>query len=159
MNIEGHLERACQKAGVELKHCGNGHFQIKGALLVNYWPLTAKKRAYIAGTTKSFECVDIDKAVAMALQIPESQQANDKRKKSYVQIKIRMLRKSNCCHWCNTPLVRKTATIDHVIPLSRGGLDNSNNRVLACQPCNSARGSQMPEVKQKVEAIKKQVKA
>lgn len=156
MNIECHLERACQKAGVELKHCGNGHFQIKGALLVNYWPLTVKRRAYIAGTTKSYDCVDIEQAVAMSLKPPQSQQANAKRKNSYTKIKIRMLQKCNWCHWCQIILTRETATIDHVIPLCRGGLDNANNRVLACEPCNMRRGSEMPEIKQKAEAIKKQ---
>jgi 5-methylcytosine-specific restriction endonuclease McrA len=44
-------------------------------------------------------------------------------------------------------LTLDTSTMDHVIPLHRGGLDNANNRVLACEPCNSKRGHDMPELK------------
>lgn len=158
MNIEGHLERACKKAGVELKHCGNGHFQIKGALLVNYWPLTVKRRAYVAGTKQSSTNVDVQQAVAMSLKLPEAQETPVKRS-SYKKAKLQMLKKKPFCHWCKLPLIAETATVDHVIPLSRGGLNNSNNRVLACSPCNQARGNQMPEVKQKAQEIKKQVNA
>jgi len=45
------------------------------------------------------------------------------------------------------PLTKETATLDHVIPISRGGLNNANNYVIACEPCNSERGNNMPEVK------------
>lgn len=33
------------------------------------------------------------------------------------------------------------ATIDHVVPLSRGGLDSAENVVMACLRCNVAKGS------------------
>ena len=42
----------------------------------------------------------------------------------------------------NDPLTR---TWDHVIPLSRGGPDTKENRVLACLRCNSIKGNMMPD--------------
>jgi hypothetical protein len=42
----------------------------------------------------------------------------------------------------NDPLTR---TRDHVIPLSRGGLDTRVNRVISCLRCNSVKGSMMPD--------------
>lgn len=32
---------------------------------------------------------------------------------------------------------------DHVVPRSRGGPDNATNIVMACAPCNSAKGSKL----------------
>jgi 5-methylcytosine-specific restriction endonuclease McrA len=36
-------------------------------------------------------------------------------------------------------------TIDHVIPLSRGGLDTLKNKVWACRSCNSQKKNHLPE--------------
>lgn len=39
----------------------------------------------------------------------------------------------------------QTRTRDHVIPLSRGGLDTKENRVIACLRCNNIKGNMMPD--------------
>lgn len=49
------------------------------------------------------------------------------------------------CHWCHMPLNQETATIDHLVPLARGGVDKRANMVPACRSCNEARGCSMPE--------------
>lgn len=43
------------------------------------------------------------------------------------------------CAYCGD----RGATIDHVIPRSRGGLHVWDNVVLACQPCNSRKGDRL----------------
>ena len=43
----------------------------------------------------------------------------------------------NCCAYCGG---NKRMTIDHVVPLSRGGEHDITNIVPACQSCNSAKG-------------------
>jgi 5-methylcytosine-specific restriction endonuclease McrA len=40
------------------------------------------------------------------------------------------------CQYCGMQLCRETATIDHVIPRSRGGKSTFINTVAACSPCN-----------------------
>ncbi len=50
------------------------------------------------------------------------------------------------CHWCDTMIDLNTSTIEHIVPLDRGGLENANNRTLACKPCNEGRGNSMPEL-------------
>ena len=65
---------------------------------------------------------------------------------SYKKARRRLLKKHPFCHWCNTLLTEETATLEHIIPLKRGGLDNDNNRTLACEPCNQERGHDMPEI-------------
>ena len=60
------------------------------------------------------------------------------------------------CRWCNRlmirprngkfrqPLPADAATIDHVIPVTRGGTDDSSNLVLACHACNRKNGNTLP---------------
>ncbi|MDJ0713475.1 MAG: HNH endonuclease [Prochloraceae cyanobacterium] len=45
------------------------------------------------------------------------------------------------CQYCGS---RKKLTIDHVIPLSKGGKHSWENVVIACEPCNSRKGDRKP---------------
>ena len=45
------LAPLCDRHGLELVHRGNHHYQIKGGVvLVNYYPGSAKKSCYLAGS-------------------------------------------------------------------------------------------------------------
>lgn len=50
-------------------------------------------------------------------------------------------RDNGCCFWCRKPLPLKGSTVDHIIPESVGGDNSVGNLVLACRPCNQARGA------------------
>lgn len=51
--------------------------------------------------------------------------------------KRRLLSESDQCHYCRRSITDPDqATIDHVIPLARGGADAWHNVVLACRDCN-----------------------
>lgn len=54
-----------------------------------------------------------------------------------------MARDGNLCYLCGRELTLQTATIDHVIPLSRGGSHTPDNVKLACKPCNSRKQSKL----------------
>lgn len=140
------LQRIGEPFGVTVEAKPNGHFHIRGALLVNYYPFAATQTAYVAGTTKGKKNVSPEEAIAMARKLPKL--VKEFKRKNYRNVKLKMLKKSNCCHWCKAVLTAEAATVDHKIPLSRGGLDNDNNRVLACEPCNQRRGNLMPEINQ-----------
>jgi len=45
------------------------------------------------------------------------------------------------CRYCGSSNLK--LTIDHVIPVSKGGKHTSNNVVPACQPCNSHKGAKI----------------
>jgi 5-methylcytosine-specific restriction endonuclease McrA len=65
------------------------------------------------------------------------------------------------CYYCGVALTGETATIDHVMPLSKGGTWADHNTVLACKACNNAKGDQVPEgtpVFVKPEKMKRPVK-
>lgn len=47
------------------------------------------------------------------------------------------------CFYCSAPLGWGDATIDHKIPLSRGGTDAWTNIVVACLNCNQAKADRI----------------
>lgn len=45
------------------------------------------------------------------------------------------------CYYCNGKFVAKELTMDHVIPISRGGKSTKKNCVPACKQCNNEKKS------------------
>ncbi|MBP6772435.1 MAG: HNH endonuclease [Gemmatimonadaceae bacterium] len=48
------------------------------------------------------------------------------------------------CVYCATHLDQHCATLDHVVPLARGGAHDPGNVVVACAPCNRLKGDLLP---------------
>lgn len=114
-------------------------------MLVNYYPCARTRSLYVAGTAGALKHATAEKAVAIATGKDSFICGNKvERKNSYRGVKRKLFERSQRCHWCSKWLTLQTATVDHVIPLSRGGLNNMNNYVLACQPCNHGRGNDLP---------------
>lgn len=141
------IAEASAKTGFEYEEKANGHFVIKGPLTVNYYPFSKKKTAYVKSTVKGFNQVSPKQAFEMAKDEPKAGKKTDKRRGNYRNERQRLHNKGvNNCHWCGCELTIDTSTLEHIIPLGAGGLDNRNNYTLACEPCNSGRGSGMPEL-------------
>jgi 5-methylcytosine-specific restriction endonuclease McrA len=51
---------------------------------------------------------------------------------------------SGTCHYCGRRVGIKNLTMDHVIPLSRGGRSTKGNLVPSCKKCNTAKQSNLP---------------
>jgi 5-methylcytosine-specific restriction endonuclease McrA len=51
------------------------------------------------------------------------------------------LRDLYTCQYCSNEFIRKDLTLDHVLPLSKGGKTNWSNIVAACMRCNTAKGN------------------
>lgn len=51
---------------------------------------------------------------------------------------------SQRCVYCATRLDQRTATLDHVVPLARGGANDPGNLVVACAPCNRLKSDLVP---------------
>ena len=69
-----------------------------------------------------------------------------KRTPWHLPLKNELFSKNNQCCYCGAemslhPCDTRAATIEHIVPLSRGGKDNRSNITLACKPCNQARGN------------------
>jgi 5-methylcytosine-specific restriction endonuclease McrA len=156
-NVETALRDAAAARGAQVNVLANGHFQIKGELLVNYYPFAKRRTAYIAATTRGIPHATIAQAVALAFEAPALAIAGEKAKRGssglYGRWRRRMWKAGfRNCHWCQVAMNRihnhpQQMTCDHRIPLARGGLDNPNNWVPACLKCNQERGHAMPEMK------------
>jgi 5-methylcytosine-specific restriction endonuclease McrA len=58
-------------------------------------------------------------------------------------------RQGNRCHYCGCPISDRdqTATLDHVVPISKGGEQfDHTNCVAACAPCNRAKADAILDV-------------
>lgn len=141
------LQALAESRGVKYIKKPNGHIQLKGPLLVNYYPSSKSKSAYVAGTKKAAKHVTPEQAINMCFEAPTLQADKpEKRSKGSRDKRRKMLKKIKTCNWCAKPLTLDTSTIEHIVPLARGGLDCANNRTLACKECNELRGSDMPEL-------------
>lgn len=57
-------------------------------------------------------------------------------------LKSSMLNLTNChCSYCGKEISRKSMHIDHVIPISRGGVNSIDNLVPSCRSCNLSKGT------------------
>lgn len=54
-----------------------------------------------------------------------------------------LLRDHFQCQYCGTSLSKDTATMDHVIPVSRGGKTHWKNIVSSCGSCNTHKGNRL----------------
>ncbi|WP_300456458.1 HNH endonuclease [Desulfobacula sp.] len=48
------------------------------------------------------------------------------------------------CHYCKHIFLPKDLTMDHVIPLARGGKSEKFNLVPCCKDCNTKKKQQLP---------------
>jgi 5-methylcytosine-specific restriction endonuclease McrA len=55
------------------------------------------------------------------------------------------LRDKHICQYCCNKFSEKKLTVDHVIPLSKGGRHEWTNVVTACSQCNNRKGDKTPE--------------
>lgn len=44
------------------------------------------------------------------------------------------------CSYCESKLSMRSATVDHIIPRSKGGLNTLDNTVASCKTCNNLKG-------------------
>ena len=48
------------------------------------------------------------------------------------------------CHYCTKQFPPKELTMDHILPLARGGQSTKGNIVPACKECNTKKKSMLP---------------
>ncbi len=48
------------------------------------------------------------------------------------------------CHYCGAKFLSTELTMDHILPLGRGGKSNKGNIVTSCKPCNTKKAHLTP---------------
>jgi hypothetical protein len=145
------ISKAAEKRGLVARRCTEHHWQIVGGpLLVNIWP--SKGKVYVGGTQSSIDGYSLQPSqlVELAFTPPPMTGTDEKARHSKLRRKrswkAKRVERGERCRWCGKPVTAATASLDHVVPLARGGLDEPNNWALAHVACNQARGHAMPEV-------------
>jgi len=83
------------------------------------------------------------------------------RKRTYKDFKSRLIKRDGLnCFYSNLLMTNKMATVEHLIPLSRGGTNNIDNMVLCLEEQNQKVGnmSLMKKIKYRDELRNKEVK-
>ncbi len=70
----------------------------------------------------------------------ERAKARDLRKSRWWQRKTA----SGICYYCEKKVKYKELTMDHLVPLARGGRSNKDNLVPSCKDCNNRKKSMLP---------------
>ena len=68
-----------------------------------------------------------------AFNAREKEKARELRRTRWWQNKIQQAK----CYYCQVSLNTSTATMDHIVPISRGGRSVRGNVVPACKECNT----------------------
>jgi 5-methylcytosine-specific restriction endonuclease McrA len=84
----------------------------------------------------------------------ERERARELRATSWWREKI----SAGTCHHCGKKFRAKDLTMDHLIPLARGGESVKSNVVTSCLPCNQEKGLESPldEIFRKLEEERKE---
>ncbi len=53
-------------------------------------------------------------------------------------------RSSGICHYCGARVGARALTMDHLVPIIRGGRSTRGNVVPACKDCNAAKRHRLP---------------
>lgn len=121
-------------------------------------PITIETRKRYEQTEKFKQSKHIRNKIYM--QTPAAQELEKKRKLNYYYSHfskkynlynpnaykvtlsdIRQLYSSDSCFYCNKKLTESEKTVDHKIPVSKGGTNEMQNLVIACQNCNSKKNN------------------
>lgn len=142
MNSEK-LIKAANSAGLRVLFRTSSHWQISGGVrMVNYYP--TKGTVYMQGAVKKCARTQkVNELIRIALYGPPKTEAQVRR--NYSSKKLRQgcwKRGVRNCHWCQSPFrSAEDATLEHLVPLCRGGSNRPDNLALACQTCNKTRGN------------------
>ncbi len=70
----------------------------------------------------------------------ERNKARELRRTRWWKTKIAQRR----CYYCGRETVMEELTMDHIVPLARGGRSAKNNLVPACKECNNLKKTMLP---------------
>ena len=81
-----------------------------------------------------------------AYDLDEEQIRHERRKAREIRVsqwwKRRLARGS--CHYCNRETPAEGLTMDHIVPIARGGRSTRGNLVTACKTCNNQKKQLLP---------------
>lgn len=130
---------------IEVKKCSKHHIQFVGKVVVNFYP--TKNKAYINRTMKAFSCTEKEaKAIAEDPELIHKKQFVKKKRKTNNLNRRKTLyyrKDMTLCHVCGEFMHFDETTLEHIIPLAKGGSDRYDNLALSHERCNQEKGSKV----------------
>lgn len=143
------LYRLASENRLHVQEVGPGQYRLLGGVLeVDYYPFSNTQVAYVRGTREGMAHVRPETAIRMALGQEMVKPIPRRGKRGKMSRAKRRLweRGPRKCHWCQRAFNDiKEATVDHIIPIGRGGQDRDDNKVLSCGKCNNDKADKLPE--------------
>lgn len=78
-------------------------------------------------------------------------QSKPKNPNAKARMRLKLLQSDPRCYYCGLLLTEQTATLDHALPVSKGGKTREDNCCLACFPCNQAKGDKVMVLRKRIE--------
>jgi len=141
-----------ESAGLQAVDCGNFHWRIVGGPVAVNWYLMSKGstiycngatgRTSFSGTAEQAIEAALGKARTMAPGVNPTKRMGPNRSR---KLKLKWWRTGRrSCYWCRARMTDiRQMTVEHIVPLFRGGSNEDNNLAPACQDCNHGRGHQL----------------
>lgn len=135
------MKKRVEGTGVTLEKFGEYHYQLRGVFIVNIWP--SKTKYYVEGTNKSGRYNSLDDLVSLSIGEKNPPEAEIKVKRINLKKQKALLwEQSHVCFSCGKEIETfDQATVEHKIPLSRGGSNRLSNLALSHGNCNQVRGN------------------
>lgn len=141
--FEKKIKPLAEKEGVEVRRCSEYHFQLKSIFLVNVYP--TKATFYVQGTNHKLRYYDLNQLIEVSKgnKDLETDRAKKKRR-TKARSRNRMWEESKICFYCGYEIAAiEDASIEHKVPLSRGGSNRRDNLALSHKACNRTRGNSL----------------
>lgn len=103
--------------------------------------LVAKNKVWIDDSQECYEIASVSKIIKIPKILILKYYVKLPYKRASANRKNILRRDNYCCQYCGIDLCDKTATLDHIIPKSKGGASNWVNLVTACKDCNLFKGN------------------
>jgi hypothetical protein len=138
------LYKAAADNGMTAKKCGAVHFHLKGIFLLNIYPTT--KSVYVQGANHKTTFTSIHDLLALAKGEKDLSGVTKGKRKDLGKGKRRQLWENGerNCFVCGEKFhFFHEATLEHKIPLSKGGSNRTDNLGLSHESCNHERGNKL----------------
>lgn len=145
MNFEDRLQKLAEENNIAFKKCNQYHIQLKGVFTINVYE--GKSKYYINGANNgsNFNKSNPMFLINLALAKGKNAVAEKTKRKNFPRTKKLVLWQRNpTCFYCKGLIDNwEISTIEHMVPLSKGGSNRNDNLALSHLECNQERGSSM----------------